>query len=66
VRDLVTGDSGVIVMASSTCREFSLENNALRQSNFTLAIVNDSPEPARQSAQPRYSTECRQTALAQF
>jgi hypothetical protein len=26
-------------MASSTGREFSLENNAKRQSNFTLAIV---------------------------
>ena len=39
VRDLVTDDYGVIVMASSTGREFSLENNAKRQSNFTLAIV---------------------------
>jgi uncharacterized caspase-like protein len=39
VRDLVTDDYGVIVMASSTGREFSLENNAERQSNFTLAIV---------------------------
>ena len=39
VRDLVTDDYGVIVMASSTGREFSLENNAQRQSNFTLAIV---------------------------
>ena len=39
VRDLVTGEVGVIVMASSTGREFSLENNAERQSNFTLAIV---------------------------
>jgi hypothetical protein len=26
-------------MASSTGREFSLENNAQRQSNFTLALV---------------------------
>src|SRR5262249_47401703 len=39
VRDLVTDDYGVIVMASSTGREFSLENNVQRQSNFTLAIV---------------------------
>ena len=39
VRDLVTDDFGVIVMASSTGREFSLENNARRQSNFTLALV---------------------------
>jgi uncharacterized caspase-like protein len=39
VRDLATGEVGVIVMASSTGREFSLENNAERQSNFTLAIV---------------------------
>jgi hypothetical protein len=30
---------GVIVMASSSGREFSLENNEQRQSNFTLAIV---------------------------
>jgi WD40 repeat protein len=39
VRDLVTDDYGVIVMASSMGREFSLENNAKRQSNFTLALV---------------------------
>ena len=39
VRDLVTDDYGVIVMASSTGRESSLENNAKRQSNFTLALV---------------------------
>jgi hypothetical protein len=39
VRDLVTDDYGVIVMASSTGRESSLENNAERQSNFTLALV---------------------------
>ena len=39
VRDLVTDDYGVIVMASSTGREFSLESNARRQSTFTLALV---------------------------
>ena len=35
----MTDDYGVIVMASSTGREFSLESNARRQSTFTLAIV---------------------------
>jgi WD40 repeat protein len=39
VRDLVTDDYGVSVMASSTGREFSLENNVDRKSHFTVAIV---------------------------
>src|SRR4029077_15306578 len=39
VRDLVTDDFGVIVMASSTGRESSLESNADRQGYFTLALV---------------------------
>lgn len=39
VRDLVTDESGVVMMCSSTGRESSLENNEARQGNFTLAIV---------------------------
>jgi hypothetical protein len=39
VRDLESDHYGVIVMASSTGREFALENDAERQRNFTLAIV---------------------------
>jgi WD40 repeat protein len=39
VRDLVTDDYGVIVMASSTGRESSLESNAQRQSYFTFALT---------------------------
>ena len=39
VRDLVTDDYGVIVMASSTGRESSLESNAQRQSYFTYALT---------------------------
>jgi hypothetical protein len=39
VRDLVTDDYGVVVMASSTGLEFALENHTKRQDNFTLAIA---------------------------
>ncbi len=39
IRDLVTDESGVVTMCSSTGREFSLENNEHRQGTFTLAIV---------------------------
>jgi WD40 repeat protein len=39
VRDLVTDDYGVIVMASSMGRESSLESNADRQGYFTLALT---------------------------
>lgn len=39
VRDLVTDDYGVVVMASSMGREFSLENNAKRQGSFTVALT---------------------------
>jgi WD40 repeat protein len=39
VRDLVREESGMAVMCSSTGREFSLENNAHRMSNFTLSVV---------------------------
>lgn len=39
VRDLVTDDYGVVVMASSMGREFSLESNEERQGYFTLALV---------------------------
>ncbi len=39
VRDLVTDDYGVVVMASSMGREFSLESNEHRQGCFTLALV---------------------------
>lgn len=39
IRDLVTDESGVVAMCSSTGREFSLENNEHRQGTFTLAIV---------------------------
>lgn len=39
VRDLVTEENGLIVMCSSTGREFSLENNEYRHSNFTQALI---------------------------
>lgn len=39
VRDLATDDYGVVVMASSMGREFSLENAAQRSGMFTLALV---------------------------
>ena len=39
VRDLVTDESGLIVMCSSTGREFSVESNAHRSGVFTLAIT---------------------------
>jgi WD40 repeat protein/uncharacterized caspase-like protein len=39
VRDLVTDDYGVIVMASSMGRESSLESNAARQGYFTQALT---------------------------
>lgn len=39
VRDLVTDDRGVVVMASSMSREFSMESNEKRQGYFTLALV---------------------------
>ena len=39
IRDLVTDESGVVAMCSSTGREFSLENNEHRQGTFTLAII---------------------------
>ena len=38
-RDLVTDEYGVIVMASSTGRQSSLESNEKRQGYFTLALV---------------------------
>jgi uncharacterized caspase-like protein len=38
IRDLVTDDYGVIVMASSMSREFSLESNRLGHGYFTLAL----------------------------
>ncbi len=39
VRDLVTDESGLVVMSSSTGREVSLENNEFRMGTFTLAVV---------------------------
>ena len=39
VRDLVTDENGLIVMCSSTGREFSLENNEYRHGNFTQALI---------------------------
>ena len=39
LRDLVTDESGVVVMCSSTGRESSLENNEHRQGNFTLSLI---------------------------
>jgi WD40 repeat protein len=39
VRDLTAEENGVVVMCSSTGREFSLENNAVRAGNFTAALV---------------------------
>jgi WD40 repeat protein len=39
VRDLTAEENGVVVMCSSTGREFSLENNELRMGNFTAALV---------------------------
>ena len=38
VRDLINDENGLIVMCSSTGREFSLENNEHRHGNFTLAV----------------------------
>lgn len=37
VRDLATNDYGVVMMASSMGREFSLEDNEHRHSKFTVA-----------------------------
>lgn len=39
IRDLLTDDYGTIVMCSSMGREFSMENNELRQGNFTAAVT---------------------------
>lgn len=39
VRDLISDESGLIVMASSTGRESSLENNEHRRGNFSLALT---------------------------
>jgi hypothetical protein len=39
VRDLTAEETGVVVMCSSTGRQFSLENNELRTGNFTAALV---------------------------
>jgi WD40 repeat protein len=39
VRDLVTDDYGVVVMASAMGREFALESNQDRHGYFTLALV---------------------------
>lgn len=39
VRDLITDESGIIAMCSSTGREFSLENNEHQHGNFTLALI---------------------------
>ena len=39
VRDLLSDESGVVVMCGSTGRELSLESNEHRQGNFTLAMV---------------------------
>jgi WD40 repeat protein len=39
VRDLVTDDYGVVVMASAMGREFALESNQERHGYFTLALV---------------------------
>jgi WD40 repeat protein len=39
VRDLVTDDYGVVVMASAMGREFALESNEHRHGYFTLALV---------------------------
>jgi WD40 repeat protein len=39
VRDLTREETGVVVMCSSTGRQFSLENNKHRAGNFTLALV---------------------------
>ena len=39
VRDLINDENGLIVMCSSTGREFSLENNEHRHGNFTLAVT---------------------------
>src|SRR5207302_570344 len=39
VRDLVTDESGLVVMCSSTGRDASEESNEHPQGNFTLAVV---------------------------
>jgi uncharacterized caspase-like protein len=39
VRDLSTDDYGVVVMASSMGREYSLENVSAQSGNFTLALI---------------------------
>jgi uncharacterized caspase-like protein len=39
VRDLVTDEYGVVVMASAMGREFSVESNEHRHGCFTLAVV---------------------------
>jgi len=50
VRDLVTDENGLVVMCSSTGREFSLENNEYRHSNFTQALVEGLSGKAAKSA----------------
>jgi dipeptidyl aminopeptidase/acylaminoacyl peptidase len=49
VRDLVRDESGLAVMCSSTGREFSLENNTHRMSNFSLAVVEGLSGKARKA-----------------
>jgi hypothetical protein len=39
VRDLTREENGVVVMCSTTGRQYSLENNAHRAGNFTVALV---------------------------
>ncbi len=39
VRDLLTDESGVVVMCASTGREFSLENHEFRHGTFTQAVL---------------------------
>jgi uncharacterized caspase-like protein len=50
VRDLVTDENGLVVMCSSTGREFSLENNEYQHSNFTQALVEGLSGKAAKSA----------------
>lgn len=51
VRDLGTDEVGVIVMCSSTGREFSLESPAVEHGFFTLALVEGLAGKAQKSAE---------------
>lgn len=50
IRDLVTEESGVVAMCSSTGREFSVEDNRFRQGVFTQALLEGLSGKASKSA----------------